>query len=88
MCSIPVIPRSTILLGSKAILQSLSRHDRTLTDARTAVVPRRACLLEAMPVQRRAFVKMLGNVNVDPITPVGFDQRSGEQIIYQNGKVV
>ena len=89
-----VVPASAVEISGESISEVISRSNRTLLNARNAVVVRGVFLKEAVPVKRGTFlvdwnaVLVGGGYRVmysdgDSVSPVSFDERPRELVVDQ-----
>lgn len=77
-----VPPGGSVKLSANAVCERGTRSDGALADSGHTIVPWSSSLQEAVPVDSSAFVlKSVVHFNLDPIAPVGFNERAGELVV-------
>jgi len=80
-----VIPGSSKQIGTEKIAQGTARDNRTLSDRWYTIIPWGSWLPKAMPMQSGALIrKIIGYVDLDPISPICLNQRTREAAIDGN----
>lgn len=80
---VSVPPGSSEELSADAVGEGFARSDRALADGGDTVVPGGSSLEETVPVDGGTIIlKTVVNGNLNVVTPVGFDERTGELVVH------
>src|SRR4051794_16163337 len=86
-----VPPSTSIPLRLEPVHECLARRNRALMDRRDTIIVWRLGMRKTMPMDRRPLSRtfdLVGDRDLDDISPVGFDHRSGKLSVYQQHVLV
>jgi len=80
-----VVPGGAVELSLEAVGEGLARSNWALLDSGSTIIVRSTNLEETVPVKGGSVrLEQIGDSHLNPITPVGLDERTGELAVYND----